>query len=301
MSTVSIDELATNLYAALNRGDEEQTRKIGVDIARQAEDDFPVFHDVLNALGFHNRLDLINQMMLTAWPQVQAARSYSRPAVEIYAARATDHLIYAFIEDSSTSATHSERLVERLEAYFAVESDRLQSYLGLLSGAVGRAWSAADLEPLRMPTLSGLMVEFLGFTHRLNIPFARAHLFREMMPGYFLDRHAGNLQPKADMAAVLRQGGMPPAATARAELHPLVPDRASLTLYLQRALQTIQPQPYGAAIIVILLPYWCDFLTYRNLTSESVTGQVSAFLPALRQELAPFWAGHPDRQLAAAV
>ena len=301
MNGANITRLHSSLHGALNAGDGEQLQALALQITEHAAADFPAFHAILNALGYHNRLSLINEMMLLAWPQVQEDRSYSRPAVEAYAARATDHLIYAFLEDQPQPAdvTMTRELVDRLERYFPVEVDRLQSYLKLLSGDVGRRWSAEDFESLEMPSLGGLIIECLGHSSRANVPYARAHLFRELFPRYLLDRQAGNLQPKPDMAAALRQGRRTFPQPLPEPLHLLAPDQPSLTLFMQRMLQTAYPQPYAAAAILILLPYWLNYLELRELIPQNVAAQSKTFLPDLHRELAPFWADHPDEALRA--
>ncbi|HZD10485.1 MAG TPA: hypothetical protein VE553_04015, partial [Candidatus Binatia bacterium] len=241
MTETGSGELEATMYQALNEGDDASLRAAGLRMAGYASGDFPAFRGVLNALGFHNRQALINEMMREAWPQVESTRSYSRSAVEAYAARATDHLIYAYLQREPQAEQPDEALLERLEFYFPVDAQRLEPYIQLLSGRVGRPWSETDFEPLRMPALSGLMVEFLGFGRQVGVPYARSHLLRELLPRYLLDRQAGNLQPKPDVAATLRGERRPFPQPLPTPLHPLAPDRPSLLLFLQRLLQTAYP------------------------------------------------------------
>ena len=287
-------QLEASLIDAFNRGDAPTVRATGLQIAEYAGTDFPAFHAILNALGYHNQLSLINDMMRLAWPQVENEPTFSRPAVEAYAARATDHLIYAYLEQEPRPEAAGDALLQELEAYFAVDAARLQSYLRLLSGEVGRPWSMPDFEPLQMPALSGLLVEFMGYASRAELPYARAHLVREQLPRYLLDRQAGNLQPKPDMAAALRQAQRPFPQIPPEPLHPLAPDRPSLELFLQRMLQTITPQSYAAAAILECLPHWLDFLEVRELLPADIAQRSMEFLPELRRNLSPFWADHPD-------
>lgn len=299
MSEIDLFRLQAELYQALNAADDAKVRALGLQVAQNASGDFPLFNEILNALGFHNQIVLINEMMAAAWRQAQNTPAFSRPAVEAYAARATDHLIYAFLEEDPHAAQPSQSLIERIEEYFAVEPQRLQSYLDLLSGRKGYQWSEADFEPLEMPALSGIMVEFLGHASQLDVPLARSHLFRDIMPRYLLDRQAGNLQPREDVASVLRQTARPFPNIPPPPLHKLVPDKPSLLLFMQRLLQTAYPQPHSAATLLLLSSQWVDFLVFRRLISEDIAQKTVAFLPELQQSLAPLWRDQADKALRA--
>ena len=252
MSEIDLFRLQAELYRALNAADDARIRALSLQIAQNASGDFPLFHEILNALGFHNQVALVNEMMAAAWRQAQDSPTFSRPAVEAFAARATDHLIYAFLEEEPNATEPSRSLIDKIEQYFAVEPQRLQSYLDLLSARKGYLWSEADFEPLGMRALSGIMVEFLGHAFQLDVPYARSHLFRDLMPRYLLDRQAGNLQPREDMASALRQSGRPFPNVPPPPLHKLVPDKPSLSLFMQRLLQTAYPQPHSAATLLLL-------------------------------------------------
>lgn len=297
MREQDLTHLRASLIEALNSGNSERLQSTGRQMAEMATTDIPIFHAALNALGYHNELALVNHMMGIAWPQLQDEPGYSRPAVDAFAARATDHLLYAFLEGGNTANGIDQALVTRLETYFPVDEERLRPYLQLLSGTAGRSWSAADFEPLQMQALNGLMVEFTGYAHRVQIPQARAHLVRELLPRYLLDRQAGNLQPKPDMAAALREGRRPFPQPPREPLHPLAPDRPSLKLFLERLLQTVHPHYYMSAAILSLIPHWLTFLQVRNLLAGDIARQSRDETGGLQQELASFWADHPDQAL----
>lgn len=297
MTEHDLAQLRIHLIEALNTGDDEQLQATGLRIAENATDDVPVFHATLNALGYHNKLALINEMMRIAWPKLREEPDYSRPAVEAFAARATDHLIYAALTRATSENIVDQALIGRLETYFPVDEERLGAYVQLLSGVVGRAWSTADFEPLEMRALSGLMAEFSGYAFRAHLPQARAHLIRELLPRYLLDRQAGNLQPKPDMAAALRQGRRPFPQPPPEPLHPLAPDRPGLKLFLERILQTVNPNYYMGAAMLEFMPHWLAFLEVRELLSGDITQRSAEDISGLAQELASFWVDHPDRAL----
>jgi hypothetical protein len=116
------------------------------------------------------------------------------------------------------------------------------------------------------------------------------------LPRYFLDRKAGNLYPKEDVAALLRSGRRPRTVAPEPE-HPLVPDGATLGNFLEKRLQTVTPDPYVVAAILEFSPTWLSFLESRGLLAET---EATAALPELqdvrrrvRSLLAPF----PDPEL----
>ena len=248
----------------------ERLAALGHTMAQRAREDFPVFHQTLNLLGYHNWLALINEMMAIGWEQVQDAASYNRAAVDAYAARATDHLIYDYLEASSHDdgprGEGLDALVARLERYIPVDAERLRPYVLLLSGEAGRAWSTADFDTLAVRNLGGLMIEFVGYAHRAaGVPYARAHLVREQLPRYFLERAAGNLYPRLDVAARLRREGPPRPILPPEPAHLLVPDRTTLELFLERLAGTVNAQPYAAAAMAQMIPTWLNFLQARQL------------------------------------
>lgn len=284
----SPEELLAEMVEALKEDRPDILPARARDLARQAEDDFPALHAALNLLGYHNRLSLINDVMRIAWPQVQGAAAYSKPAVNAYAARAADHLIYAYLTHLPAGEEpdpRSPELHERLERYFPIDPQRLETYLLLLHGRAGRQWTLRDFQPLEMQNLSGLMVEFVGYGYRHEqIPYARAHLMRDQFPRYLLDRQAGNLYPKEDVAALLREGRRP-RTEPREPDHPLCPDAETLETYLRQLVQTVRPQPYAAAALVELAPAWLRFLVARGLADAEQKERTLDDLQSLQEDL----------------
>lgn len=293
-----ISELEDKLINALTSGEDAALADLGMEMARSAELDFPAFHRALNMLGYHNRLALIVEMMRSAWPHIQKSAEYSKPAVEAYAARATDHLIFLYLSEGNGALSGYEELIERIETYFAVDEEQLKPYLRLLQGEVGRPWTLRDFEQLEMAKVSALTVEFLGYTHRQGVAtYGRAHLARVHLPRYLLDRQAGNLYAKEDMAAVLKGQRPPLPRREREPQHNLVPDRLTLETYLRRMMQTVNAQPYAAAATLKLAPTWIHFLLSRGLVAQEIARQALGDVEGITEELAVFWQEHPDPAL----
>jgi hypothetical protein len=209
--------------------------------------------------------------------------------VDAYAARAADHVIYEYLAHHDEPEAVDASLQQKLERYFPIDPERLQPYLQLLTGRVGRQWTMQDFETPEMQALTGLMVEFVGYLHHNHeVPYSRAHLAREQMPRYFLDRAVGYLYPREDITAMLRQGRRPRTEPQRHE-HPLCPDPLTLKTYLRRLLQTVRPQPYAAAATLGLLPGWLGFLHVRGLLAEPEREQTEQQLRETAREMAPLW------------
>lgn len=292
-----MDAKIQELVAAVAAGEEERVVTLARTVAEEAGADPPALHAALNLLGYHNRLALINEVMGIAWPRVQQAASYSSPAVQAYAGRATDHLLYAYVEETDEPDAHNPVLQEKLETYFPIDAERLAPYLRLLAGDVGRRWSREDFARLEMQKVQGLMIEFLGHSHREGIPYARAHLVREHLPHYFLDRKAGNLYPKEDVGALLRSGRRPRPMNAEPE-EPLLPDAPTLENFLQKLLQTVNAQPYVVAAVLELLPTWLRFLASRGLISGQQQADTMQEVTAVRESMQPALASFADPALA---
>lgn len=288
----ALSEQYETLRAGLAAGNQPAVVRAGLALADNAAQGFPTFHAALNFLGYHNQLALANEMMARAWPEVQANAGYSRAAVTAYAARATDHLLYQYLETVATPDADDPRLHTALTSYFPVDGERLSTYLLLLSGQAGRRWRDGDFARTDTAVLSGLLVEFMGYAHRAGVPYARAHLLREQLPRYLLDREAGYLHPRDDIAALLRQGRpLPPAVQGETIAHPLLPDRLTLINYVQKLVQTIEPQLYGAAALLEFWPLWLDFLFVRGLAPPAELEVVRAELAGLSASFAQTWHG----------
>jgi hypothetical protein len=286
------------LRAAVASGDHKRATQAATELASRAAEDFPTLHATLHLLGYHGELGLVNEVVATAWPQVQEAASYSRTAVAAYASRATDHLIYEYLEEATAPRADDSGLLAALERYFAVDVARLETYLALLSGKAGRPWRTGDFADLSAAALSGLLVEFTGMAHRAGVSYGKAHLVREQLPRYFLDRHAGYLYPREDVAALLRHGRQPPPVARGEAPHPLVPDRLTLRNFLEKMVQTVEPEFYPAAAIVELLPLWLGFLELRDLISTALHDEATVDLAGLAVEMAPAWHDAQDPLLA---
>ena len=293
-----LEALLYNLLGAVagggTRGD---TRRIARELAERAAEDFPTFHRALDLLGYHGQLALINDVMARAWPHVQAAGTYSRPAVTAYANRAGDHLIYEYLEAGSAAAGAIAQLQRDIERYFAVDAERLETYLPFLAGEVGRHWGPDDFDDLDSVAVGAVLVEFVGMVHRAGISFGKSHLVREHLPRYFLDRRAGYLYPREDIAALLRDGRRPPPVVTGELPHPLLPDRMTLGNYLAKLVQTVEPRHYPAAAIVQLVPYWLRFLDVRNIVPGEKIDEAASDLAGLAADLSAAWRASGDAVL----
>ncbi len=292
-------QLLAEMRDALVAGAPDRARAAATALAARAADDFPTLHNALNLLGYHGELALGNEVMALAWPQVQAAATYSRPAAAAFASRAADHLIYEYLDRHDPPTAPDEPLLAALERYFPVDAQRLESYFAFLRGEAGRRWSSADFAELDAAALGGLLVEFVGLARRAGVSYGKAHLVREALPRYFLDRQAGYLHPREDVAALLRGGQRPPPAIMGEPPHPLLPDRLTLRSFLQKMLQTVDPQTYPAAAIAELAPLWLRFLAVRGLIAAEQVARAAADLGGLAQEFEPSWREADDPLLLA--
>ena len=269
--------LQEELTAAVEAGDQQRAEAAGLEMAGSDELDYPLFHRAIQMLGYHDWLSLLNQMMEVAWPHVKATASYRTPAIEAFAALATDHLIYEHLTTQMEPVARDRVLIERLEYYFPVDAERLVSYMSLLTGRLGRNWKPEEFAALETEKLNGLLVEFVGYAHRQEeIGYGRAHLAREQIPGYLLDRRAGNLYPRQPF-------GRRPAPPPPRPDHPLCPDPTTLQNYLEKMVQTVNPLPYGAAALHELAPAWLRFLEWRRLIPSEQAQKSRAELRELEE------------------
>lgn len=236
------------------------------------------FHQTLDLLAYHGQSAALADLLTWAWPHLSQSPLLNPAGVQALAQQASDSLVLHFVATHPAGTPANEQLLAALQPFFPVDNAQLDAYLALLSGRVGRPWSLAHFTPLTAANLAGLMVEFLGYVqaHALA-PLTRADLLRQQLPRYLLARQAGELNPRQDVAELLRQGRIPGREPPRPE-HPLTPDPATLAIFLDRLTQIIHPRPYAAAAFVDLMPAWFHFLASRQLIEASQASRLASAL-----------------------
>lgn len=109
------------------------------------------------------------------------------------------------------------------------------------------------------------------------MPFLKSELGREQLVKYFVDRLAGELEPRQSMLEAAFNRPKPKTRSPEFYLKGdensvnwLCPDRETLDHFLSDLFHFLNPQPYTAAATLELMPAWLRFLESRQLISTSL-------------------------------
>src|SRR5581483_2771612 len=108
--------------------------------------------------------------------------------------------------------------------------------------------------------LGRLIAQFVGYLRRVeSVPFPRGELVRGELYRYFLQCHAGELNPRPGMLelAMNPRKKLPPAPPPG---HPLCPERVTLEVYLSGLMNPLNGLFHVAAALFELIPAWLRFL-----------------------------------------
>ena len=237
-----------------------------------AQEHLNAFNATLDLLAYHGRTSALATLLQEAWPHLRNSDRTRPEARANYAALGGDVTLFHYLENTAEPDPADPALLQPLSNFFAIEAGPLAAYLGVLAGRLGRPWSPADFEPTPAASiaanLNALSAEYLGYLHSVEgAPFTKGNLARHLIPAYLQARQRGDLLPRQDVGALLRGGGRP-VPQPPPPAHPMLPDPATLDLYLERLTTTVNARPYAAAAVRELLPAWERFLQQRGLVGE---------------------------------
>ncbi|RMH00313.1 MAG: hypothetical protein D6706_04285 [Chloroflexi bacterium] len=272
-------------------------------IAAQATKQITLFQHILDMLAYHGQETAVAQLIITAWPQIRQSTHLRPSAQQRFATQATDYLIYAHLKTAESDIT---TLHTQLAEFFPINPDGLKAHLAVLSGRRQFQWQLEDLVPAAetrpsiqqaQQNLATLMLEFMGWlSQKQPNSWGQADLFRSQFPDYLAARRTGQLTERDPIGDMMRRK-RPNFQLPPEPVHPLCPDAATLTRYLEHLLHATRPQPYRAAVLFTLLPAWTRFLRSRQLLAPATETAVWQNLDQLPQKVANFWQNWPDDPL----
>lgn len=272
-------------------------------LAGAAARDVATFLRAADALAYHGRTDALAEMLGAAWPLLSRAEGLADAHRRELASLLTDTLIFQHLAQAETADLSP--LLDGLNQYFPIDEARLAPYVRLLSRQAGYRRQLRDFDfgssEQAAQNLSALLIEAVAYLHHVEgAPFTKANLLRLPLLRYFTERRTGQLEPRPDMAAVLR--GERPMPRPPEQRHPLCPDGDTLARLFEKLLHAAQPQPYRTAVCFELLPGWLRFLLSRGLIDGDQQHQTLQEVGALRDDLQQTWRAYvEDPALAANV
>ncbi len=289
------------------------------ELAARAGGDIDIFNRTVQAVAYHGQLSVLVEAFRIAWPGVKSSKKIEPWGVSGFMNRAVDYEIFDYLEHTQSPDPTDPALLDRVK-YFIEEprASYLAEMISDLTGKSEREWRANDfaLPPPRKKArdawdddddaekraardpaarnLWRLIREFVGYMHREEgVPFPRGHLVSEHLHDYFIQRHAGRLDPRPSMleAAMnpkLKLPKPPPPA------HPLCLERVTLDIFLGSMLGIFNMLCHSAAAVFQAMPAWLRFLESRRLINADVRRKVASELLPLHATLSELWASYQE-------
>jgi hypothetical protein len=257
-------------------------------------DHYGFFLRGLDLLAYRGETAVTVQLMQTVWPAVRDDPTIYRSATDQFAARATDQIIFRYLEETAEPDPQNATLLAELDQFFPIDPAGLGRFFDHLSGKTSHTWRIADFiaDDNDSHTLAQnwntLMIEFLGYLYyEEGVPLSKGDLARHQFPHYFTSRRTGQLEPRVDIGNLMAQNRPIPTRPDESR-HPLCPDPATLKEYISKLLHYAKPQLVQAAIVFELTPAWLHFLQKLQLIGAAQNEETRQALRPLLHDLAAF-------------
>jgi hypothetical protein len=264
-------------------------------------------------------------MMPIAWPDVKGGSGYFEWAIDEFASRAADYVVFDHLERNPSLEADDPELQEELGFFLdEMNQEAFANYLEYLTGRAKRTWTMDDFgferqtqgkkakKPTKTAKLSqeakqnlyDLTVEFLYYLQlEEGVPYTKGRLARKQICEYLLERHAGELRPQENVFDTMMRGKRQKRSKPKTRYpdHWLCPDRGTLDRFLAQLLGFLSGRYYEAVVTFEMIPAWLRFLELRQLIDPEQREKTWQDLRGLDTELLKVVKDHSDPALARAV
>jgi hypothetical protein len=310
---------------ALAEGRSNDVLPLAQELAQTGGKHLDMFTHTLDMLDYHGQLPVLLEIMPIAWPAVKSSSGYFEWAIDEFASRAADYVVFDHLERNPSLEADDPGLQEQLGFYLEdMDQEAFANFLDHLTGRTKRTWTMDDFgferqaqgkkakKPTKTAKLSeeardnlyDLTIEFLRYLRREeNVPYTKGRLARWQIYQYLVDRHAGELKPQENIFDTMRRGGKGkrPKPKTRYPDHWLCPDRGTLDRFLAQLLGFLSGRYHEAVVTVEMIPAWLRFLESRRLVDADQREETLQNLRGLDTELLKVVKDHSDPALARAV
>jgi hypothetical protein len=311
---------------ALAEGRLDDVLPLAQELARTGGENLDMFVRTLNMLDYHGQLPALLEIMPVAWPDVKHGEDYFDWAIDEFASRASDYIIFDYLERDPSLQAENPELQEKLGFYLeSINQETLARFLDRLTGRAEQTWRMSDfgftrqpqgkrraMKPVKTDQLSeeakqniyDLTIEFLRYLrHKQDVPYTKGRLAQRQIYEYLLERHAGELKPQESMFEAVMRGPRErrPKPKMRYPDHWLCPDRSTLDRFLARLLGFLSGRYHEATVTFELIPAWLGFLESRQLIDAEQRAKTLQDLRGLDTEFFKVVEDHSDPALARAI
>lgn len=311
---------------ALAEGRKDDVLPLAQKLAQTGGQYLDMFTRTLDQLDYHAQLHVLLEIMPTAWPDVKNSTGYFEWAVDEFAMRAVNYIVFDSLERNPALEASEPELQERIGFYLDdLNQEAFTNFLDLLTGRAEHQWKMSDFgferqprgkekskRPVKTAKLSDeaeqnlfeLSTEFLRYLrHEEKIPYTKGKLARRQIYQYLQERHAGELEPQESMFEQMMQGSKKRKRKPKRRYpdHWLCPDRNTLDHFLANLLHFLSGRYYEAVVTFELTPAWLRFLESRKLIDAEQKNKTLQSLRGLDTELLKVFKGHADPALPRAI
>jgi hypothetical protein len=252
-----------------------------------------LYLNVLDQLAYHAQLSVLLEAVSLAFPRIKASTDILPWAIDEFAQRASEYVIFDYLERQPSVAADDPELLARLEDYIEVDPARLAQRLAGLAGRSERDWTSDDFgleNEAYGQNVADLSFEFLAYLKQTeHVPYTKGNLAREQLVEYFLSRRDGKLGSRRRPKPHKRKKREP-----EAHQHQLCPDYATLNRFLAKRLQFLNLRYHQVAVVFELIPAWLRFLLSRQLIAPEMFEQTLQQLKPMRSDLLQIYSKYDD-------
>ena len=300
---------------ALVGKDEQALPALAPDLAAVAIDNIDIFNPILDTLAYHNQLELLVQIMRSAWPGVRDNPGIMEWGVSEFASKAADFELFLALERDPTLDPENQQLLTRLEGYLEkIDRPDFRTYVSLITGQKTMDWTPEafsgegrrsrgkmdeEERDVFVSKLKLLHFEFVGYLrHEMNVPYPRAELARHDFFHYVFQRRTGELETKEtdDWApGGKRRSKRRSKHNQQEPANILVPNHGTLDRFLaEQFFGFLTFLPHRAVAMFSLIPDWLRFLEKKGLATAEQRKNSLESLGELNIALLKVLGDHPE-------
>jgi hypothetical protein len=253
------------------------------------------YYQVINALAYHGKLEILYRGMRQARPYVAKGVNLVAWAYSEFTEKLADLEIVYMTDRNPELTPDNLTFQQHYEEYeMTIKPEGMATLLDYYTGRKTPAWTATDFvmakgkkdDPVRRNYLY-LLAAFTHYAHHEEgIPLTKAEMVGDQVSRYLAARLEGELDVvENDFDYGRHAKRRRKRKTQQMPSHPLCPDARTLDRFMAKLMGFMSFRYYEAYALFELIPAWLRFLTKYNLLEEEAQRQTTKALTYLKDPL----------------